>query len=134
MNNKGENPPVELAANTFQDLSYNYRDSLTAGFIVAGYDKIKGGQVYLVPLGGLIHRMPVALGGSGSIYIYGYMDACYKPGMSKEETVELVKTALSLAMSRDGSSGGVGRIAVISKDGVERSTMTEDQNNLPLYK
>lgn len=28
--------------------------------------------------------------------------------------------ALSLAMSRDGSSGGVIRMAVITKDGVER--------------
>jgi CRISPR/Cas system CSM-associated protein Csm3 (group 7 of RAMP superfamily) len=29
-------------------------------------------------------------------------------------------TALALAMSRDGSSGGVIRLAVITKDGVER--------------
>lgn len=32
----------------------------------------------------------------------------------------MCEIALSLAMSRDGSSGGVIRLAVITKDGVER--------------
>jgi 20S proteasome subunit beta 1 len=31
-----------------------------------------------------------------------------------------IQLALALAMSRDGSSGGVIRMAVITKDGVER--------------
>jgi 20S proteasome subunit beta 1 len=35
--------------------------------------------------------------------------------------------ALSLAMSRDGSSGGVVRLADISKDGVEKFTIHGDQ-------
>jgi hypothetical protein len=35
--------------------------------------------------------------------------------------------ALSLAMSRDGSSGGVVRLADISKDGVEKFTILGDQ-------
>ncbi|XP_075252101.1 uncharacterized protein LOC142344382 [Convolutriloba macropyga] len=134
MNNKGKNPPVELAANTFQDLSYNYRDQLTCGFVVAGWDEVKGGQVYLIPLGGLIHRMPWAMGGSGSTYIYGYMDYSFKESMTKEEAIELTKTALAMAMSRDGSSGGIARVAVISKDGVERMTFSEDQKNLPLFR
>lgn len=34
---------------------------------------------------------------------------------------------LSLAMSRDGSSGGVVRLASINKDGVERFVLTGDQ-------
>ena len=32
-------------------------------------------------------------------------------------------SALALAMARDGSSGGIARLAVISKDGVERKTI-----------
>lgn len=35
-------------------------------------------------------------------------------------------TGLSLAMTRDGSSGGVIRVASISADGVERHTVTGD--------
>lgn len=37
-----------------------------------------------------------------------------------------ILTALSLAMSRDGSSGGVIRMAVIKKDGVERKFFAGD--------
>lgn len=40
--------------------------------------------------------------------------------MQKEETMDFVRNALSLAMSRDGSSGGTIRMAVITEGGVER--------------
>jgi 20S proteasome alpha/beta subunit len=35
-------------------------------------------------------RQPASIGGSGSTYLYGFMDANYRPGMNKEESVELV--------------------------------------------
>ena len=34
--------------------------------------------------------MPVAIGGSGSTYLYGYVDANYKPGMSKDECLKFI--------------------------------------------
>ena len=58
--------------------------------------------------------------GSGSTFIYGHCDATFKEGMSKEQCLKFVSEALALAMMRDGSSGGVIRMAVITKDGVER--------------
>ena len=36
-------------------------------------------------------RQSFAIGGSGSTYIYGYCDAHYKTGMTKEECIEFVK-------------------------------------------
>ncbi|RCH92215.1 Proteasome subunit beta type-1, partial [Rhizopus stolonifer] len=80
----------------------------------------EGPAVYNIPLGGSLHKQPFAIGGSGSTYIYGYCDATYRDDMSREECIEFVKHSLALAMSRDGSSGGVIRLAVITKDGVER--------------
>ena len=47
-------------------------------------------QVYSVPIGGMCVRQQVSIGGSGSSYIYGFMDANYKPGMTKEQCMELV--------------------------------------------
>lgn len=41
----GEMPLVETAANIFREIIYNYRESLMAGIIVAGWDNRKGGQV-----------------------------------------------------------------------------------------
>merc|ERR1712002_1236220 len=127
----GEPPLVQVAANTFKEICYNYRDMLMAGIIVAGWDKTKGGQVYTIPLGGMIVRQPVAIGGSGSTFVWGYVDATFKPGMNKEETVNFVKNTLTLALTRDGSSGGVVRVAVITKEGVERRVFLH--NELPEF-
>lgn len=41
--------------------------------------------------------------------------------MSRSEAEALVKEALVLAMSRDGSSGGVARLVTIHSAGVERT-------------
>merc|ERR1712137_1463390 len=91
-----------------------------AGIICAGWDPYNGGQVYSVPLGGALIRQQYAIGGSGSTYIYGYCDSAFKEGMSREEAEAFVRKALSHAMSRDGSSGGVIRTVTINKDGSHR--------------
>lgn len=123
----GEEPKVKVAANIFRELCYNNRDNLSAGIIVAGWDKTDGGQVYAIPLGGMLTRMPFTTGGSGSTYIYGYVDSNFKTGMTKEECLKFVANGVSLAISRDGSSGGVVRLAAINKDGVERFVLTGNQ-------
>jgi len=115
-----ELPKTQIAASLFQELCYTNKNALSAGIIVAGWDHQTGGSVYSIPLGGSIHRQPFAIGGSGSTYIYGYCDSAFKRGMTKEECVGFAKNAIALAMARDGSSGGVIRLAVITKDGVER--------------
>lgn len=117
---QGEDPQVKVAASVFQELCYSYRDSLTAGIICAGWDRHKGGQVYCLPLGGMCVRQPFAIGGSGSTYIYGHVDKEFKENMTKDECKQFCKNAVALAMSRDGSSGGIIRLAVITKDGIER--------------
>ncbi|XP_030580709.1 proteasome subunit beta type-6 [Archocentrus centrarchus] len=122
-----EPPLVETAANLFRASCYRYREELTAGILVAGWDRRKGGQVYSVPIGGMLVRQPVSVGGSGSTYIYGFMDSNYKPGLNKDQCMELTATALTLAMERDGSSGGVVRLASISEEGVERRVILGNQ-------
>ncbi|XP_005091219.1 proteasome subunit beta type-6 [Aplysia californica] len=123
----GEEPLVKTVAHMFKQLCYDYRDQLTAGIIVAGWDKQNGGQVYSIPISGMLQRMPFTTGGSGSTYLYGYVDAHYKPNLSKEDSLQFVSNSVALAMSRDGSSGGIIRLAAITKDGVERFVLTGDQ-------
>lgn len=117
---QGEDPTVHMAASIFKRLCYYNKDNLLAGIIVAGWDKHQGGSVYNIPLGGSLHKQPYAIGGSGSTYIYGYCDANYRSDMTKEECEQFVLNALALAMERDGSSGGVIRMAIITEDGTER--------------
>lgn len=141
-NQTGKEPRVAEAASEFRNYCYNYRDSLVAGIIVAGWDKELGGQVYSIPLGGMLIRQSCTIGGSGSSYVYGFVREFYREGMQKEECMEFVKksespicsmvvqlfslftfSAVLHAMYHDGSSGGVVRIGVITKDGIERHVL-----------
>lgn len=130
---KGAPPTVQVAAKLFRTLCYNNKDRLLAGIIVAGVDETGGPAVYEIPLGGSVVKAPFAMGGSGSTYIYGLVDAEYKPGMSKEECKTLVAKALSHAMARDGSSGGVIRLLTIEKDAVTREFIPGDKLPFDLY-
>jgi len=123
----GEPPAVRTAASLFQEFYYNNKDRLMAGIICAGWDRVGKGSVYSIPLGGALVRQKWAIGGSGSTYIYGYCDSNYRENMSKEECQEFVKTAISHAMSRDGSSGGVVRIVTIEEGGVTRTMIPGNQ-------
>ena len=116
----GKLPLVKTAGRLMRNIIYGNKDRLMASVIVAGWDPIEGGQVYTVPLGGVLTRQAVSIGGSGSTYIYGLVDGTYKKNMSKEECKAFVAKSIAHAMSRDGSSGGVIRLVCISKDGVER--------------
>lgn len=180
-NQTGDEPLVQEAASEVRNYCYNYRESLLAGIIVAGWDKKYGGQVYQIPLGGMLHRSTYAIGGSGSSYIHGFIREHYRENMSQEECLAFVKkceyslfdlpqymvdrhysqqnhipwlrqcipfcrikhstlgvknqiyslsflfflspyTAVFHAMSCDGSSGGVCRTGIITKDGIVRQT------------
>lgn len=127
----GKDPTVLVAAGLLEGLCYSNKDRLSAGLIVAGWDRERGGTVYNIPLGGGLFEGPWAIGGSGSTYIYGYCDATFREDWTKEETVEFVRNALALAMSRDGSSGGTIRMAIITEEGVERIFVPGDK--LPLF-
>ena len=84
--------------------------------VVAGWDSVGGAQVYNIPVGGGYHKLPFTLGGSGSTYVYGHCDQNWKEDMTRDEAEAFVKSAISLAMARDGSSGGIIRLAHISPD------------------
>ena len=91
----GSPPPVHTAATIFQKFCYDNKDALSAGIIVAGWDKEVGPSVYNIPLGGGLFKQPWAIGGSGSTYVYGYCDATYQEGWDRDQTVEFVKNSTS---------------------------------------
>ncbi|XP_054716387.1 proteasome subunit beta type-6-like [Uloborus diversus] len=122
---------VRTAANDFKQICYSYRESLSAGIIVGGWDRKLGGQVYSIPLGGMVSREPCCIGGSGSGFIYGFTDANYRKGMTQNECVEFVSKALAHAMWRDCSSGGIIRLGIITEKGIERRTLIGD--DVPKY-
>ena len=120
-------PRVKEAAHLLNKLCYANKDNLMAGLIIAGWDPIDGASVYTIPLGGGIFKQEWSIGGSGSGYIFGFCDSNWRSGMTCDEALAFTKTAVSLAMSRDGSSGGVIRTVVITDAGVTRDMTTDLQ-------
>lgn len=55
-NQNGRDATVSEVAAEFRRFCYNYRESIMAGIIVAGYDDVNGGQVFSVPLGEFHNR------------------------------------------------------------------------------
>jgi len=119
---------VRVAAKRFREYIYANKDVLTAGVIIAGFDQeANKGCVSTVDLSGALFHLPYAITGSGSTYIYGFCDANFREGMTEQECVDFVRRALSLAMGRDGSSGGVMRTVVVNAQGVKREMVPFDQ-------
>ncbi|KAK9819990.1 hypothetical protein WJX72_004861 [[Myrmecia] bisecta] len=122
----GQAPDVSTVARLVQTMNYNNKQMLVGAMIVAGYDKKAGGQVYGCPIGGTLVRENWTTDGSGSTFLWGFLDSAYREDMTREETEELVTNALALAMARDGSSGGVARLVTISAAGTTRRMIKED--------
>lgn len=118
----GQQPTVTAAASLFQRLCYNNKWNISAGIIVAGYDAVNGGSLYSIPSGGSSVKLDYAIGGSGSIFLYSYMDSNFRRDMTKEECIDFCRRCVSHAFSRDGSSGGVVRTMTLTADGAEHST------------
>ena len=123
----GRAPLVKTAAHLMKNICYSNKDQLSAGVIVAGWDPVEGGQVYNVVMGGSCLKQNFALGGSGSLFIYGLLDAEFREGLTEEEARTLVQKAISHAMARDGSSGGMVRTLAVKPHGNQRSVLAGNQ-------
>ncbi|KRY12396.1 Protein RFT1 -like protein [Trichinella patagoniensis] len=119
--------PVSIAAEIFRSICYRYRNDITAGIIVCGWDSVNGGQIYSIPISGMIMKQCWTAGGSGSVYAIGYLDTNFKPNMTEEEANNFIRKALAIAISRDGSSGGCIRLCSITEKGMEHSVIPADQ-------
>lgn len=82
-------------------------------------------------MGGSTVKLPFAMSGSGSAFIYGYCDSNFKLNMTKQEALEFVKNAVTLAIYRDNSSGGLIRVLDITQDGHTRGVIRFNDMKFP---
>ncbi|KAK0400665.1 hypothetical protein QR680_015379 [Steinernema hermaphroditum] len=130
---EGEPVSIYRAAQIFRRYLYDYREQMSASVLVAGFDEKLGGQLYAIPLGGFVTRQRCTASGSGSTFVQGFLDSQWKEGMTEAECIEVVKQAVGLATFRDGSSGGVIRIAVIDAAGTRRQLLRPDRTDGPQF-
>ncbi|KAL6122291.1 Proteasome subunit beta type [Nucleospora cyclopteri] len=105
---------VHKMANLIGRIISENQSNFKASLLVAGFDKEF--QIYKVAIDGTVIPSDIHIGGSGSLFIYGYCDAHYKPNMELEEAIDFATKLVKLAISRDNSSGGVIRLATIEKE------------------
>jgi 20S proteasome subunit beta 1 len=120
--------PVQM---NYQNKGMHGGEGLMAAMICAGWDAVRGGQVFSLPIGGTMVPVKWAVDGSGSSYIWGFCDAEFKEGMTRAEAEAFVLQATCLAMSTDGSSGGCVRLVTVDKTGSTRRFVP--QTELPVF-
>ena len=116
----GNFPPVKSAANIMREIIFGNRNQLSASMICSGWDPYYGYQIYSVNQTGFKNEGDYAVSGSGSVFITSFMDANFKNSMSHAEVKEFLKSCISLACFRDGSSGGCIRLLDITEEKVTR--------------
>ena len=103
-----------------REIIYNNAGRLSASMICSGWDPYKGYQIYSVNQTGFQRVEDIAISGSGSTFIWGYKDANWTPDMNLDQAKAFIKSSISLACYRDGSSGGIIRMVNIQEGGIER--------------
>lgn len=120
-------PSITKTAQLIGKIIYENNKHLVASVIIAGYENDIPKIFKIHPCGTIEDCKEIAIGGSGSLFIYGFCDAMYQPNMEFNNALDFAKLAVKLAITRDVSSGGVIRIASINKNKIDRFFVPGDQ-------
>jgi proteasome beta subunit len=112
-------PDPKYVANLTRNILFSGRSYFLAMMIIGGYsEEEKTGKLWGVDLLGTLFEEDKFISfGSGSPFSLGVLEADWKEGMTKEEGIELVKTAITSSKERDAASGHKIQICVIDKNG-----------------
>ncbi|MFX1274157.1 MAG: proteasome subunit beta [Promethearchaeota archaeon] len=116
---ENEVPEPKYIANITRNILFQGRSYFVAMMIVGGYSvKEKAGKLYGIDLLGTLYEESNFLSyGSGSPFSLGVLEADWKPDMTKEEGIDLIKNAITSSRERDAGSGFALQICTIDKDG-----------------
>lgn len=119
---KGKIPNPKYIANITRNILFSGRSYFLSMMIVGGYsEKEAKGKIYGIDLlGTLFEEESFISFGSGSPFSLGVLEADWKPNMSKEAAINLIKTAMSSSRERDAASGFKFQICVIDRDGFKK--------------
>ncbi|GIX63015.1 proteasome subunit beta [Babesia caballi] len=126
-----ERVSVAHAAQMLANIFFYFRGyGLSAGTMVAGWDKGRGPQLYYVSDQGERVSGKLFSVGSGSLFAYGVIDQHYRSDMSLEEAVELGTRAIYQAAHRDAFSGGYVNLYHVHENGWTKLVDYKDINEL----
>lgn len=115
-------PEPKYIASITRNILFSGRSFFVSMMIVGGYSlKENAGRLYGIDLLGTLYEEDKFISfGSGSPFSLGVLEADWKPNMTKEDGIELIKTAISSSRERDAASGFKIQICSIDKEGFKQ--------------
>lgn len=112
-------PDPHYIATITRNILFSGRSFFLAMMIIGGYSvKESAGKLYGIDLLGTFYTHDKFLSfGSGSPFSLGFLEADWKPNLSKKAGLDLVKTAINSSRERDAASGYNIQLCTIDKDG-----------------
>jgi len=116
---KGIIPEPKYIANITRNILFSGRSYYLAMMIIGGYSKSeKKGKLYGIDLlGALFEEDSFISFGSGSTYALGLLEADWKPDLSEEEAIALMKNAVRSSRERDIASGFEIQLCKVNENG-----------------
>ena len=117
-----EVPDPKYIASITRNILFSGRSYFLCMMIIGGYsEEEKKRKLYGVDLlGALFEEEKFISFGSGSPFALGVLEADWKPNMTKEEGIAVIKSAISSSRERDAGSGHAFQICTIDKDGFKQ--------------
>ncbi|KAJ2953783.1 hypothetical protein O0L34_g1410 [Tuta absoluta] len=112
----GGTVPVVTAATLLKRMLFRYRGFVCAALVLGGVDR-DGPHVYSIYPHGSIQNLPYASLGSGALSAIAVFESCWKPNMSEEAGMELVRNAVTAGILNDLGSGSNVDLCVIRYTG-----------------
>jgi proteasome beta subunit len=112
-------PEPKYIASLTRNILFSGRSYYLAMMIIGGYSlKESKGMLYGVDLlGTLFEEENFISFGSGSPFSLGVLEADWKPNLTKNQGINLIKTAISSSRERDAASGYKIQLCTIDKNG-----------------
>jgi proteasome beta subunit len=112
-------PEPKYIASITRNILFSGRSYYLAMMIIGGYSlKESKGVLYGVDLLGTLYEEKNFLSfGSGSPFSLGVLEADWKPNLTKNQGINLIKTAISSSRERDAGSGYKIQLCTVDKNG-----------------
>ncbi|KAI9485345.1 MAG: proteasome subunit beta type-7 [Benjaminiella poitrasii] len=114
----GRKPRVITAMTLLKQMLFKYQGHVGAALVLGGFD-VSGPQLYTVYPHGSTDKLPYVTMGSGSLAAMSVFESKWKPDMTREEAIDVVKTAIEAGIFNDLGSGSNVDVCVITKDNTE---------------
>lgn len=114
----GREARVATAMTMLKQYLFRYQGHIGAALILGGVD-FTGAHLYTIYPHGSTDRLPYVTMGSGSLNAMAIFEASYRPGMEKQEAIDLVASAIRAGIFNDLGSGSNVDVTVITAQGAE---------------